>query len=80
MPDLTKPTPPSQGPVVPTPVAGVMALVLTGCIPLNIYLDFSSADYNGAQVNYLLSLLIGGILGVDITRGWKRRKNEDAEL
>ncbi|GAA4120442.1 hypothetical protein GCM10022215_24070 [Nocardioides fonticola] len=66
-------------PLVPSPIAALMAVILTCCIPLNIWLDSASPDYSGAQANYLLSLLIGGILGVDMTRGLRRSSRDDRD-
>ena len=65
-------------PLVPRPIVGVMALALTAALLGNIYLDSQPGEYSGAQANYLLALLIGGVLGIDITRGLiKRSRDED---
>lgn len=64
-------------PLVPRPVVGIMALALTVALLGNIYLDSRPGDYSGAQANYLLALLIGGVLGIDITRGLRRQRRDD---
>lgn len=56
------------GPLIPRPAVTFIALILTGFMGMNIWLDAGSLEYNGGQTTLVLGGLIAGILGFELFR------------
>lgn len=62
-----------MGPLIPRPAVTLIALMVTGGMLANIWMDAQSVDYNGGNTTLILATLVAGILGFEIFRPGGRR-------
>lgn len=57
-----------MGPLIPRPAVTAIALMVTGGMLVNIWMDAQSTDYSGDKATLILATLIAGILGFELFR------------
>lgn len=64
-------------PLIPKPWVVLIALVLVALLPLNLWLDYRSADYSGGTFTYTIAGLIAIILGAPVGIAALRKSRDD---
>lgn len=64
--------PPERPPFTPRPPNLVLAVLLFGVLIYIVTLDAHSETYDASYATYGLIITIAGILGVDLTRFWRK--------
>lgn len=64
-------------PLTPSPGVLVIAVALLAALVYNLRLDATTDGYNGSWATYALVILIGGVLGVDVSRFWRGGKGDE---
>lgn len=65
-----------KGPLTPKPAMLGLALLFTGLLAVNLWLDSHGADYDGKWLTFGLVGLIAGVLGIDVSQFWRGRGDE----
>lgn len=60
-----------DGPLSPKPAMLALALVFTGLLFLNLWLDARSEAYDGKWLTFGTVGLIAGVLGIDVSQFWR---------
>lgn len=66
------PDPEQRPPLAPRPPSLIVAVLLFGVLVYIATLDYRSDSYDATYATYGLIITIGGVLGVDLSRFWRK--------